>query len=430
VFRLTAAGAAVVDRWKRGEPVARALPAQLLAGRLVDAGVAQPRPGPGPQPGPADCTVVIPVKDQRADLAATVDRLGGTLGGVLIVDDGSRPPVVAPHKVLRHETGRGPAAARNTGWQAASTDLVVFVDAGCRPDPDWLDRLLPHFADPAVGAVAPRIETLIEPGTPTWLGRYEKFRSPLDLGPRPAPVHPQGRVPYVPTATLAVRRAVLDEVGGFDEDLRYGEDVDFVWRLHRAGWRVRYEPAARMRHPTRGSLRTWIEPRFRYGTSAAPLAARHGREVAPLWSSPWSAASWGLALAGHTGAGAALAVGTSGALARRAPGDRRTATALAGLAWAGHLGAGSALARAVRTAWLPPAALVAASNRGRSGPRMRRALFLSLVGPSVTEWLRVRPDLSLPTWMALRLADDLAYQAGVWSGVWRGRSAAALWPNW
>jgi mycofactocin system glycosyltransferase len=370
------------------------------------------------------------VKDEPAGLRATLDRLDRTAVPILVVDDGSRPAVSAPHQVLTHESGRGPAAARNTGWRAASSEIVVFVDAGCRPHPDWLDRLLPHFADPRVAAVAPRIETLIEPGTPVWLGRYEKCRSRLDLGPRPAPVHPQGRVPYVPTTTLAVRRAALAEVGGFDEALRYGEDVDFVWRLHQAGWRVRYEPAARMRHPARGSLRAWTGQRFQYGTSAAPLAARHGRDVSPLWSSPWSTASWGLALAGHTGAGVALAVGTSGALARRAGSDRRTAAALAGLALAGHLRTGSALARAVRTAWLPPATLVAAATRGAAGPRIPRALALALVGPSVGEWLRERPDLSLPSWVALRLADDLAYQAGVWSGVWRSRSAAALWPNW
>jgi mycofactocin system glycosyltransferase len=430
VFRLTSAGAAVVDRWIRGEPVAQSPSARALAGRLVDAGLAQPRPGPGPHPGAGDCTIIIPVKDQDAGLTATLDRLGEVAAPVLIVDDGSRTPVVAPFAVVRHDSPRGPAAARNTGWRRATTEIVVFVDAGCRPHSEWLDRLLPHFADPAIGAVAPRIETLMGPGTPAWLGRYEKRRSPLDLGPRPGPVHPQSRVPYVPTATLAVRRAGLDAVGGFDETLRFGEDVDFVWRLHRAGWRVRYEPAARMRHPARGSLGAWIDQRFRYGNSAAPLAARHGRDVAPLWSSPWSVASWGLALAGHTGAGAALALGTSGALARRAPGDRRTEAALAGLALTGHLRTGSALARAVRKAWLPPAVVVAAASRGRSGRRIRRALALSLLGASTAEWLRTRPNLSLPTWVALSLADDLAYQAGVWSGVWRSRSAGALWPNW
>ena len=45
----------------------------------------------------------------------------------------------------------------------------------------------------------------------------------------------------MPTAALVVRRAVLED--GLDTALRYGEDVDLVWRLHDAGWRVRYDPA-------------------------------------------------------------------------------------------------------------------------------------------------------------------------------------------
>ena len=52
------------------------------------------------------------------------------------------------------------------------------------------------------------------------------------------------RVAYVPTAALLVRRAALGD--GFDESLRNGEDVDLVWRLIEAGWRVRYEPAVQV----------------------------------------------------------------------------------------------------------------------------------------------------------------------------------------
>ena len=71
--------------------------------------------------------------------------------------------------------------------------------------PGWLDALLPHFADPAVGAVAPRIVP-DEPGS-TWLARYEGASSTLDMGARASIVRPGSRVPYVPGAALVVRRA-------------------------------------------------------------------------------------------------------------------------------------------------------------------------------------------------------------------------------
>jgi GT2 family glycosyltransferase len=73
-------------------------------------------------------------------------------------------------------------------------------------------------------------------------------------------------VPYVPSAALIVRTPVR-----FDEQLRYGEDVDLIWRLKDEGHRVVYDPSVVVLHHERDTLRRT----FRYGTSAAPLAARH-----------------------------------------------------------------------------------------------------------------------------------------------------------
>ena len=72
-------------------------------------------------------------------------------------------------------------------------------------------------------------------------------------------------VRYLPSAALIVRRAAEP---WFDPALRYGEDVDLIWRLEKAGWRFRYEPDVVVLHEERDR----IERRFWYGTSAAPLA--------------------------------------------------------------------------------------------------------------------------------------------------------------
>ena len=142
--------------------------------------------------------------------------------------------------MLRHPTARGPAAARNAGLAAATTPLVAFLDSDVVPEPGWLAPLLARLADPAVGLVAPRIVAL--PPITGWLGRYEAVRSSLDLGPDPALVVPRSRVAYVPSAAMLVRRAAVG--AGFDAGMHVAEDVDLVLRLHAAGWRLRYEPAA------------------------------------------------------------------------------------------------------------------------------------------------------------------------------------------
>src|SRR5262249_61183376 len=98
----------------------------------------------------------------------------------------------------------------------------------------------------------------------------------LDQGGQPARVAPLTRVSYVPTAALLARRRALG--GGFDERLRYGEDVDLVWRLTGAGWRVRYEPAVEVHHAATGSLAGVLHRRVRGGPPAAPPALpRPGR---------------------------------------------------------------------------------------------------------------------------------------------------------
>src|SRR5581483_10375539 len=290
-LRLTPAGRALVDRLVAGEPVPATAAARALARRLLDAGLAHPRPPA--LAGPADVAVVIPVHDDRDGLAATLAALAHSglpapaegvagSGAVLVVDDASpaRERVGAAGRaggatVLRRSACGGPAAARNDGWRATRAGLVAFLDANCEPEPGWLDALLPLFGDPLVAAVAPRVASAAAPGARRWLTAYEDVFSPLDLGPREANVRPRGPVAYVPTAALVVRRAALEAGGGFDERLTVGEDVDLVWRLVAAGWTVRYEPRATVRHPMRPTLRAWLAQRYRYGTSAAALARRH-----------------------------------------------------------------------------------------------------------------------------------------------------------
>ena len=446
VLRLTPAGATMVDSWAGGGPVGPSPGAQALAGRLLDGGLGHPRPGAAGHPGANDVTLVVPIRDDQSGLAATLDSVG-KVGAVIIVDDGSVRPVTADQApgatLVGRRTPGGPGAARNTGWRAATTEIVLFVDADCLASPDCLATLLPHFADPRLAAVAPRVLTRSGAGTPAWLAAYERRRSPLDLGPHEAPVRAGSAVPFVPTAALAVRREALEQAGGFDEALRFGEDVDLVWRLGKRGWRVRYDPSASVTHPARGSASGWLGQRYRYGRSAAPLAARHGRDVAPVALNPWSAAVWGLVAGGRPAAAAGLAAGTSAALARRAGSDRATARTLAGLALTGHVRAGASLAEAVRRAWLPPALTLAAicARKGRSWAWP--AVVAALTVPAAAEWMTVRvderpdtgepglggPDLGLLAWMTLRLADDLAYQAGVWSGAFTARSLGPLLPR-
>ena len=295
--------------------------------------------------------------------------------------------------------------------------MVAFVDAEVVPEPGWLDHLLRHLADEAVAAVAPRI---VPTGGGGALGRLRGRPGRRSIWARPRP--PCGRAARCRTSrpppwSCAGRRSRT--VDGFDGALRYGEDVDLVWRLVAAGWTVRYDPSVTATHPVRADARGWLRQRFAYGSSAGPLAVRHGAAVAPVRLSGWSGAAWGLVAVGHPVLGVAVAAGSTAALARKLSAlDHPTEEALR-LAGRGHLFAGAMVAQAVRRAWLPAALGAAVVSR-----RVRPAVAVAVLGPPLLEAARRRS----PGHAVLRLADDAAYCAGVWAGSWRARTGRALLP--
>ncbi len=349
---------------------------------LVMRNLAQPIPPPCVPP---PVTAVIPVRDRAIDdLLAALD-----VAETIVVDDAAsngaelrNAAARAGARYNRRETQGGVGAARNDGLEAATHGLVALLDSDCIPLEGWLDPLLPHFQDPELSAIAPRIVALEGTGL---IGRYEARHSPLDRGPRPARVIPHGRVPFVPGAALVVRKHLR-----FDEELRGGEDVDFAWRAPY----VRYEPASRVAHAHRTDAKAWLARRVYYGRTAAPLAKRHPGKARPLHVSPWTTAAWAALATKHPKTALAITAAGVGLLARELP--LRTAAEVAGL---GTLRAGPVFADALRRFYWPLAFA-------------RPKLFAAA---AITH--------------PLKLADDLAYGAGVWIGCVEHRTLDPLLPS-
>ncbi len=426
VARLTVTGARLVTGLR---VTVRDDATRALADRLLEGNLAVPDLRSADPVAPQDLTVVIPVHERVEELAQLLRLLRPALT-CIVVDDGSAAGAAVAEVARRHGAqlvalpdNRGPAAARNAGLRTARTPLVALVDSDVSVDPATLLGLCAHFADPRVGAVAPRVRGSTRGGPGRWFQRYDEVAQSLDLGPRQALVRPGSEVSWLPAACLLVRRAdVSGESEGFDEDLRVAEDVDLVWRLVGRGLRVRYDADFTVHHDSRTTVLSWLGRKAYSGTGGALLARRHGAQVAPAVVSPVYAAAVVALLAQRrwSAPAAALATFVTGVRLRGSLPLHRGATVEAGrLASLGLVSALSQTAQLLLRHWWPAAAAAAVCSS-----RARRAVLASvLVDALVTP---VPEGLSRPEAVLARRLDDLAYGSGLWYGALTARSTRAL----
>lgn len=235
-----------------------------------------------------------------ADLSAEVRARS-----VVVVDDRAAPgtgPLAVPAgvQVLR-SGGRGPAAARNTGWRRGSAEWVVFVDDDVRLPVGWGRALQADLARAPDDAAA--VRAAIDVPLP-------QHRPPTDWERNVARLADGFWV----TAEVAVRRRALEETGGFDERFAtaYREDTDLALRLLAGGWRL--ERGQRVaRHPVRPAS-PWVSVALQAGNAADPLlTVLHG----PGWRRRIGEPPG--AYRRHRRAVAAAAVAALGAASRRWP---------------------------------------------------------------------------------------------------------------
>lgn len=199
-------------------------------------------------------SVVIPTRGREPRLGFALEALARQslaprLFEVIVVRDGdSSPPLVeAPPgldvRFLTRPGVAGPTAKRNLGWRQAAAPLIAFTDDDCRPDPGWLMALLEAAGDESTflqGKTEPDPEErYLMPG----LARTREI-----LGPSG----------WFETCNVAYPRALLEHLGGFDEDYGFGgEDTDLAYRAFEAGAEARFVGRARVWHA--------VIPRSLYG---------------------------------------------------------------------------------------------------------------------------------------------------------------------
>ncbi len=417
-FGVTVAGSRILDAIEINSELPQNH--EQLTDRLLATGAAHPVPD---SPSAlTDITVVIPAFIPNAESHAHLQELVASLVGltIIIVDDASPHPVdINGAHVLKHDTNKGPAAARNTGIAAVTTSAVACVDTDVMVTTQQIATLAAYVINSHVGVVAPRI-TCVNDGT--FIGQYESHHSPLDLGSVPALVRPMSRVSYLPATVLVFSVQPIRAVGGFDDSIRIGEDVELIWRLIENGIDCRYVPSIECHHRPRSSMRKMLKQRYDYGTSAALLDQRHPRSASPLRAHALLLTISTTVLMGYINSTIILLVPTMTyfvASLRTTTIPMRTSIQLALKA---IFSTTRLLARAIMRAWWPLVFLASFVSL-----RLGAMFTFSAFVPPFLGLIRNKPNHPI-RYLVMRILEDVAYGTGVWVGAVRARSLRCLLP--
>ncbi len=156
-------------------------------------------------------------------------------------------------QLIENPSNRGFGAGNNVAIQQGDATFVVLINPDVVVAPDFFAHLLTPFADPTVGIVGSKLHypagNIIQHAG-GYLISPRALPSHFGIGELDSGQHDRAReVEYVIGAAIALRRAMLDEIGLFDEEFfLLFEEVDLCFRAHAAGWKVWYEPSAVATH--------------------------------------------------------------------------------------------------------------------------------------------------------------------------------------
>lgn len=248
-------------------------------------------------------TIVIPVRnrpDEIQDCLNSLTQLDYPKQKleIIVVDDGSTDntaEIIRGFNVclISLPTSNGPSACRNIGVEKAKGNIIAFMDSDCTCHPQWLKQLVPFFAFEGIGAIGGLVENYFNRSS---LDKYEAVYSSLNMGKRLLFEPDSKSTFYVPTCNMLVKKEVFDSLGGFQNGMHLGEDVDFCWRLRKTGCCLLYVPYGAVAHKHRNLLSTMLKRRFDYGTSEPDLYVKHSYKVKIFPVPVYGGLSFGLIL--------------------------------------------------------------------------------------------------------------------------------------
>jgi peptidoglycan-N-acetylglucosamine deacetylase len=201
---------------------------------------------------PPDVTVLIPAHNEETVIVQTVASVlatGTPNLQIIVVDDGSTDRTGAlldehfgddPRVHIIHQGNRGKSAALSLAMAQARTQIVVTIDADTEIEPDAISKLLRHFSDPRIAAVAGNVKV----GNRTrWLTRWQALEYITSQNMEKRAFDLLNCITVVPGALGAWRKEAIEAAGGITSDT-VAEDADLTIAIRRRGWRISYDEEA------------------------------------------------------------------------------------------------------------------------------------------------------------------------------------------
>ncbi len=210
---------------------------------------------------------------------------------VILCDDGSSDRTLQisqrfPFRIIELPHG-GLSRARNAGIEAASGEIVAFLDADAVCHPQWPWFLVMSFDDERVAATG-------GPNLPFPAAGLVERAVALSPGAPTEVLLTDDRAEHVAGCNMAFRREDILAIGGFDPAYTAaGDDVDVCWKLLDAGREIAFSPAAQISHHRRAKLRGYLRQQRGYGRAEKLLSGPHRHRFNALGQARWAGCIYG-----------------------------------------------------------------------------------------------------------------------------------------
>ncbi len=215
-------------------------------------------------------SVIVPSYNSSRTIRQCIETLLGQSKKdyeIIIVDDNSTDGSIeiakeySRIKIVSLPENKGPSSARNSGVRESSGEILIFLDIDCFvKDPAWVSK---HVEMLKAGTPKSIIGGPVDANGDGLIGKAFTYNNWYVCHPK-LPSFPKG-VSHLQSTNISMYRTTFEHLGGFDESLRAGEDVEFCARAVRKGYSLEYYNHILVNHENRKFFGQFLRVNFDYG---------------------------------------------------------------------------------------------------------------------------------------------------------------------